>query len=67
MGEIRVLRSSYSSGSIMPIIDWLHYGDQGLAPIRRSRFGSIVAIRDTRYLAGFFVFGFSTFDGLSGL
>jgi hypothetical protein len=39
-------RSAHPVGAIAPIIDWPHYDNPGVAPLRRSRFGSIVAIRD---------------------
>lgn len=35
------------SGLIVPIIKWLHYGDHILAPLRRSRNGSIAPISNT--------------------
>jgi len=37
------------SGAITPIFDWPHYGDHGLAPLRRSSGGSITAILKWHY------------------
>jgi hypothetical protein len=37
------------TGAITPIIDWPHYGDHGLAPLRRSSGGSITAIIKWHY------------------
>jgi hypothetical protein len=39
----------YPPGSIAPILDWPHYGDPGLAPLRRSSGGSITAILKWHY------------------
>jgi hypothetical protein len=35
-----------SGGAITALIDWLHYADPALAPMRRSSIGSYTAIRD---------------------
>jgi hypothetical protein len=37
----------HASGTYTPIIDWLLYSGQGLAPIRRSRNGSVTPVSDT--------------------
>lgn len=42
----RNLRRHWAGGAFTPIPAWRRYGDHPLAPLRRSRFGSIEAVSD---------------------